>query len=286
MKYPKIYDNVYEFKKLSDAENVLFEELCSLDEQAKYNQFILTCDELGIAKYEDFLNIVANPYTETLDERKARVINRLAMNAPFTTGYLRQKLDGIIGQGQYELSINYDSYTIYVKTASANQFWYQELRVTLNLIKPANMIFINMPSVYSTIQLSELVAKYESIYNYKLGYWRLGQLPFRTILERSEIKMPTKNSIKSELINRVAAFTTDEISKALINDTLQITDLYKETIDNSLIIKYTIEPDQIEEIVNVKLLDIDGNVLAQSDVYIPVLSDVIIHHEFLVKEGY
>ena len=98
--------------------------------------------------------------------------------------------------------------------------------------------------------------------------------------------MPTKNSIKSELINRVAAFTTDEISKALINDTLQITDLYKETIDNSLIIKYTIEPDQIEEIVNVKLLDIDGNVLAQSDVYIPVLSDVIIHHEFLVKEGY
>jgi len=286
MKYPKIYDNVYEFKKLSDAENVLFEELCSLDEQAKYNQFILTCDELGIAKYEDFLNIVANPYTETLDERKARVINRLAMHAPFTTGYLRQKLDGIIGQGQYELLINYDSYTIYVKTASANQFWYQELRVTLNLIKPANMIFINMPSVYSTIQLSELVAKYESIYNYKLGYWRLGQLPFRTILERSEIKMPTKNSIKSELINRVAAFTTDEISKALINDTLQITDLYKETIDNSLIIKYTIEPDQIEEIVNVKLLDIDGNVLAQSDVYIPVLSDVIIHHEFLVKEGY
>mgnify|MGYP000878501604 FL=1 len=285
---PNIYKDVLETDELISTEDLLFQDLNSETEKVRNNQFVLTSDIDGIEQYEKMLNIIPNPSTESIQFRVDRIINRLSMTSPFTFPSLKKKLDEIIGVGKWEAYMDYANYTLYVESSAVNQIWFHEILVTINRLKPVNIVFINKPFVAAKIHVSENINLTQVSFNYRVGTtWVLGQKPFTSLENMGVIKMASVPSIKQDLLNHLATFTASDIADVRINGTFMVPAFVTKTAVNNLVtVEYEIsETDGIPEITQIELLDSVGTVLADSAVYVPILERVILKHTILVKEG-
>lgn len=285
---PNIYKDVLEMDELTETEDLLFQELHTETDKVKNNQFVLTSDVDGIEKYEKMLNIIPNPSTESIEFRVDRIINRLSMTLPFTFPFLKKKLDEIIGVGKWEAYIDYHNYTLYVESSAINQIWFHEILVTINRLKPVNIVFTNKPFVAAKIHVSENINLTQVSFNYRVGTtWVLGQKPFTSLENMGVIKMANVPSIKQEMLNSIAEFTSSDIAKVRVNESLIIADFtIKESTQNIVTIEYPIALESgITEITKVELLDVVDNVLTSSLVYVPILENVILKHTIQIKEG-
>jgi hypothetical protein len=250
------------------------------------NTFVLTADESGVIMFERMLNIVANSQTEDLEFRRQRILNRMSMSPPFTFRFLKQKLDEIIGVGAWTAYIDFDNYTLYVESSASDQNWHYEVTLTINRIKPCNMVFVNVPRAYTSISMDESISYRVPRWRYRLGSWKLGQHPFATMDGGGVIKMSGVESIKQPMLNDIASFVAEDISYALINDTVKVTQLnIKQAQNNVAVIEYAVTPAMTTAITNIKLVRADNVVLTEAVVYVPVTETVINKHIITMKEG-
>lgn len=286
--FPRFYDGYVEIDAIIDTEDKAFEEIGVNFRRAINNQFIKLADETGISAYEVLFDVIADPSTETLEERRDRLLNRVSVIPYYTTIFLRNRLDSLIGAGLYNLIIDYDNYTLYLESAAKNQLYYNEIAVLMSNIKPCNIVFINMPLVSQQIFVSEQVNVSKLTYNYVLGgQWKLGEKPFISYEDKGIIKGRSTNSMSSLMEAKYRQFTLSEITSVLINNTIRITTfLTKEEVNGEVIIEYIVpQQEQNIEVTNIKLLDKDGLICFESPVYVPVYEDTIMKHNIIIKEG-
>lgn len=286
--FPRFYDGYVEIDAIIDTEDKAFEEIGVNFRRAINNQFIKLADETGISAYEVLFDVIADPSTETLEERRDRLLNRVSVIPYYTTIFLRNRLDSLIGAGLYNLIIDYDNYTLYLESAAKNQLYYNEIAVLMSNIKPCNIVFINRPLVSQQILVSEQVNVSKLTYNYVLGgQWKLGEKPFISYEDKGIIKGRSTNSMSSLMEAKYRQFTLSEITSALINNTIRITTfLTKEEVNGEAIIEYIVpQQEQNIEVTNIKLLDKDGLICFESPVYVPVYEDTIMKHNIIIKEG-
>lgn len=286
--FPRFYDGYVEIDAIIDTEDKAFEEIGVNFRRAINNQFIKLADETGISAYEVLFDVIADPSTETLEERRDRLLNRVSVIPYYTTIFLRNRLDSLIGAGLYNLIIDYDNYTLYLESAAKNQLYYNEIAVLMSNIKPCNIVFINMPLVSQQIFVSEQVNVSKLTYNYVLGgQWKLGEKPFISYEDKGIIKGRSTNSMSSLMEAKYRQFTLSEITSVLINNTIRITTfLTKEEVNGEAIIEYIVpQQEQNIEVTNIKLLNKDGLICFESPVYVPVYEDTIMKHNIIIKEG-
>lgn len=286
--FPRFYDGYVEIDAIIDTEDKAFEEIGANFRRAINNQFIKLADETGISAYEVLFDVIADPSTETLEERRDRLLNRVSVIPYYTTIFLRNRLDSLIGAGLYNLIIDYDNYTLYLESAAENQLYYNEIAVLMSNIKPCNIVFINMPLVSQQIFVSEQVNVSKLTYNYVLGgQWKLGEKPFISYEDKGIIKGRSTNSMSSLMEAKYRQFTLSEITSVLINNTIRITTfLTKEEVNGEAIIEYIVpQQEQNIEVTNIKLLNKDGLICFESPVYVPVYEDTIMKHNIIIKEG-
>lgn len=286
--FPRFYDGYVEIDAIIDTEDKAFEEIGVNFRRAINNQFIKLADETGISAYEVLFDVIADPSTETLEERRDRLLNRVSVIPYYTTIFLRNRLDSLIGAWLYNLIIDYDNYTLYLESAAKNQLYYNEIAVLMSNIKPCNIVFINMPLVPQQIFVSEQVNVSKLTYNYVLGgQWKLGEKPFISYEDKGIIKGRSTNSMSSLMEAKYRQFTLSEITSVLINNTIRITTfLTKEEVNGEVIIEYIVpQQKQNIEVTNIKLLDKDGLICFESPVYVPVYEDTIMKHNIIIKEG-
>lgn len=308
---PWIYNNIRETDELMETERRSLDELNGIIDKWWANQYIPIADEDGIKVYEDQIGIIANPATEDLEFRRRRLLNRYSLQPPFTMRYLKIKLDEIIGVGKWNAWVDNDAFTLYIESSAENQNWYQEILITLHMIKPANIVFINKPLLTSQLNISEAIDKSELVWNYglgtkwvlgalpflwhknskwnyQLGTWSLGQEPF--ILKIWEgLVLATTPSIKQRLLNDVASFTADEIAKVRLNHELVInaTDFMVHAVEENIVtIEYSVDSSSgFSSIDLIEVLNKYDAVLTSSAVYVPLIEGVSFKHTILVKEG-
>lgn len=282
---PPWYREVLDYQELCRTETAQFEALADEIIGVADNFFFQTMDEGAVSMWEQVFQIVPNPSTESLDFRRARVLNRITTRPPYTLGFLYQKLDELIGPGEWTVTVDYPNYTLYIESAAQNQNYATELAFTINRIKPAHIVWINSPFVRTGLLLSETISSAQRTYNYKLGSWELGLLPFATDGPEGVIKMPETPSIRQALLTGVANFVSGDVASARVNGTIPIADLAKSVEGAELTVTYTVLPSQTTEITSLELLDGEGNVLTSSTVYIPVTTNVVMKHIIPVAEG-
>lgn len=138
---PHLYKDVVETDVLIDVENELFRELEQITADIEKNQFVLTADDLGLRIFENMLNIKTNE-EEDLQTRRERII-RLFTISPYTTAYLIQVLDTLLGEGQYTLrfgTISFGADIVLNITTHINiPNKMKELLLTLIDISPINL---------------------------------------------------------------------------------------------------------------------------------------------------
>ena len=284
--FPSVYNGVLEISVLSETDDVLLDQALAKLERAQLNQFILTADEETISVYEKMFSILANPTTETLQFRRERVLNRMSLQPPFTMRWLQNKLDEIIGVGKWDAYVDYANRTLYIESFVVNQQWFNELRITINRIKPCNLVFVNKPLIMADVVANETIVSATEHYAYILGQWQLGQEPFATTDSEEVIKLPSVNSINPNLLADVASFSATDVVAVRLNGSVKLSDFTtKAGQGTTTIVEYEVKPAQASEITQIELLGTGDRVLTASSVYIPVTEAVICKHSINFKEG-
>lgn len=282
---PPWYREILDYQQICQTEKAQFDALASEITGVADNFFFQTMDESAVAMWEQIFEITPNPETETLDFRRARALNRISTRPPFTLGFLYQKLDELIGPGEWTVTVDYANYTLYIESSALDQQYATEVAFTINRIKPAHIVYVNRPYTRAGILLSETIELSQRIYNYKLGAWGLGVLPFAIEEGQGVIKMPETPSIQTALLTDTANFVSGDIASARINGSIAISNISKTVTGSTLEVTYTVAQSQTEAITSAELLDADGNVLTSSTVYVPVSGSTIMKHIIPVVEG-
>lgn len=282
---PPWYRDVLDYQQICQTEQDQIEALAQEIGAVADNFFFQTMDASSVAQWEQIFKIVPNPAAETLAFRQARLINRVSTRPPFTIWFLQEKLDELIGPGQWTVSMDYPNYTLYIESSAENQQYATEVAYTVNTIKPAHIVFINTPYVQTSLALSESIELSQLVYNYRLGAWGLGLHPFAQEQSEGVIKLPTTPSIQPALLAGTANFVSGDIASARVNGTVMISDINKTVSGSTLTVTYSVPAESISEIDRLELLDADGNVLTSSTVYVPVEASTILKHIIPVAEG-
>ena len=284
--FPSVYNGVLEISVLSETDDVLLDQALAKLERAQLNQFILTADEETISVYEKMFSILANPTTETLQFRRERILNRMSLQPPFTMRWLQNKLDEIIGVGKWDAYVDYANRTLYIESFVVNQQWFNELRITINRIKPCNLVFVNKPLIMADVVANETIVSATRHHAYILGQWQLGQEPFATTDSEEVIKLPSVNSINPNLLADVASFSATDVVAVRLNGSVKLSNFTtKAGQGTTTIVEYEVKPAQASEITQIELLGTGDRVLTASAVYIPVTEAVICKHSINFKEG-
>lgn len=282
---PDWYAQILDYQALMEAEQPSFDALADEIIAVADNFFFQTMDASAVIMWEQIFNIAADPTYEDIEFRRTRVLNRISTKPPFTLGFLYQKLDELIGPGEWEVTVDYPNYTLYIESSAQNQSYAQEVAFTINRIKPAHIVYVNTPLVQASLLLSETIELTQREYNYKLGAWGLGLQPFADETSLGVIKTAQTPSIQQALLNDVATFTSSDIASARINGSTVISDISKSVDGNTCTITYPVTPTQASAITLVELLKEDNTVLASSAIYVPVDQGTILKHVIPVQEG-
>ena len=283
---PDWFKDIVELQAICVTEKQQFELLAEAINTVADNFFFQTMDEGAISLWEQLFNIYPNPQTESLDFRRKRLINRISTRPPFTLAFLYQKLDELIGNGRYTVHIDYPNYTLYIEASADNQQWANEVAYTIGKIKPAHIVYVNMPLVVNGVTTDESIELSKKVWNYKLGNWGLGINPFASIQSQGMIVMPEEYTVQQGLLNSTAANIANNIvSRARINGSVIIDSLVKNVSDNTAIIQYSVTAEQAATVTQIELLDSSNNVLTSSPVYIPVTDAIMLKHNIPVEEA-
>lgn len=136
---PPILLKTYEFPLLCDTEQPEIDCLRDAADAVLDAQFISTAGGTAIARYEKIFGITPMD-TDTLAERRFKVLAKINAQLPFSVRRLRQQLETLCGADGYKLELDGGKYTLTVKvalTAKRNQQAVEEL---LADIVPANMV--------------------------------------------------------------------------------------------------------------------------------------------------
>ena len=100
------------------------------------NQFLADADEYGVGRWESILAITPKA-TDTLDERKFRILAWWTQELPYTLPKLNEMLEALCGAGNYNVVMDNRHYRITVKLGIADH--YSDVAALLERVCPANL---------------------------------------------------------------------------------------------------------------------------------------------------
>lgn len=137
---PDVLKDVREMRAIMDAETPEVRAIWSACEDCMNDQFISEATENGVARREKMLGIT--PFaTDTLDDRKFRLLSRYNENVPYTKKSLSALLESLCGAGSYTLTITAATFTVNVKVALGVKRQEMIISEMLERILPYNMAF-------------------------------------------------------------------------------------------------------------------------------------------------
>lgn len=140
---PEIIKDFREYQTLMCIEQTEFEEGWAFAEYALQESVIMTATDYGLSRWEKMLGVTPKA-TETLDERRFKIISLISNDMPYTYRQLEKQLTNLCGINGYEIVLDNDRYSILVKVALTAKNNYEAVRTLLEQILPANLILDTM----------------------------------------------------------------------------------------------------------------------------------------------
>lgn len=147
---PEFVKEYREIKHIMNSEQPEIQKLEDETEIIKNNQFILSCDIDGIARFENLLGITPKP-DDTLDARKSRVITRWNDSIPYTYKGLKEKLNVMCGEGNYLLIPSFNEYGLEIVVSLPLSGQADELDYMLSYMIPANIVVTSRNNMVRTM---------------------------------------------------------------------------------------------------------------------------------------
>ncbi|KQL17690.1 putative phage tail protein [Cytobacillus solani] len=136
---PSILRDIKELIEIAQVEKPALEAIWENIENALNNQFVVAANGSGLSRYEKMLKI-NTPATDSIETRRFRILTRYQEQAPYTWKLLKQLLDNLLGEGQYELKRDVAAKTLSVKIELTVKGQFDAVVVMLERITPQNMV--------------------------------------------------------------------------------------------------------------------------------------------------
>ena len=135
---PEFMQEYFEMRQIMSAEQPQVDNLWSAADNAFADQFILDATEYGVSRWEAMLQIHPKD-TETLDERKFKILTLLNQELPYTMRGLERSLTKLCGATGYSIVLNENEYHIEIRLVSTNKNNYEAVKEMVQKMIPANM---------------------------------------------------------------------------------------------------------------------------------------------------
>ena len=151
---PHVIRDYAEYQGLTVGEQPEFELAWDRVDELLDNQFVLNAGSLGLSRWEEILGVVPKA-TDSLSDRRFRVLSRLNAELPYTLPQLRNILQALcdghasanLGPGDYEL-------TVKVGLSAKNKF--HDTEMLLRRVCPQNLILTLLQMYNSHAALAKL----------------------------------------------------------------------------------------------------------------------------------
>lgn len=148
---PDFLKDVKEIKVHASAEYPELSSLWTAVDNAYNDQFLYTMGENGVSRWEKMLGI--SPMgTDTLEDRRFRIINRLNAQLPYSYKMLEGHLMQMCGADGYRMSYDKDTFTLTVKIALTSKKQFGEILDLINQMIPLNIV-LNYDLLYNTHEI-------------------------------------------------------------------------------------------------------------------------------------
>lgn len=137
--YPEILREFQEYREVAGAEQPEVERLWDSLAEALDNQFVAGAGEYGVGRWEKILGILPKG-TETLEQRKFRILTRLSEQLPYTLRMLENQLEALCGKDRYTAKLEYEAYKLVVRVSLMARGNLSDVEDLLNRIVPVNLI--------------------------------------------------------------------------------------------------------------------------------------------------
>lgn len=127
-----------EIREIMKTENPEFQKVEDETEIILNNQFIESCDEEGISKFEKMMGITPAE-DESLQGRISKVLSRWNDSIPYTFILLCRKLNALCGQDNYEITKDFNNYMMEIITHLEYSGQVDELEYLASYMIPANI---------------------------------------------------------------------------------------------------------------------------------------------------
>lgn len=136
---PSTLHEIKEIIAVADVEKPVLEDLWQEIENTLNNQFVITANKSGAARYEKNLKLQAGE-SESIETRRFRILTRYQEQAPYTDKVLKQLFDSLLGEGQYVLERNVAEKWLKVRMELTVKRQFEAVEVMLERITPQNMV--------------------------------------------------------------------------------------------------------------------------------------------------
>ncbi len=135
---PEILQDIYEFKAICSAGDTEVDELKDELATAVNDNFVYTLSKKGCERWEKMLSLTPKA-TDTLSDRRFRILAQLNQDTPYTMRGLKQQLETLCGADGYSAELDPGNYTLAVKLALTAKGQFDEVEKLLSRVLPANI---------------------------------------------------------------------------------------------------------------------------------------------------
>lgn len=135
---PHFMKDYVELRQIMEAEQPEVDALWVACENALADQFIMDATEYGVKRWENMLKVTPKD-TDSVDERKFRILTKLNQELPYTLTKLKEALITLCGVDGFSIDLQPTAYHIEVKLAVSNKNNYQDVVNLVSKMIPANL---------------------------------------------------------------------------------------------------------------------------------------------------
>lgn len=136
---PPNLQNKVIYKEVCGAQNNQFTLLVENINYMANNMFLSDLTLEGVIRWEKRLKIVPKA-SETLEDRRFRILNRFLNKLPYTMRTLENTLNSLVGEGRYKKTYDNNTYTLTIKIDLTAKNQLDEVKRTLKYMVPANIV--------------------------------------------------------------------------------------------------------------------------------------------------
>lgn len=149
---PPFLRGIKEFKEIFNTEDVELAKLRESIEKISKEVIVKTAESYGLDRYEKIYNIIPKSNTN-VEERRFNILSRINDKIPFSLNWLNNKLETLVGENNYKISVDYNEYQVTIEIILLFEDIANTLNQNLRKQLPANMVIT--VNVFQTEQLNQ-----------------------------------------------------------------------------------------------------------------------------------